>query len=77
MFCKMFEYKDEIPKEDFCKLLNIFQDEDRYLFAKNRDGEKVVASIIKDNIDFLIDCVSLNNEVPKCLVESEYFRDDS
>lgn len=76
MFCKMFEYKDEIPKEDFCKLLNIFQDEDRYLFAKNRDGEKVVSSIIKDNIDFLIDCVSLNNEVPKCLVESEYFRDE-
>lgn len=76
MFCKLFEYKNDISKEDFCKLLNIFQDEDRYLFAKNRDGERVVSCVIKDNIEFLIECVSLKNEVPKCLVESEYFRDE-
>lgn len=72
----LFELKSSLEPNEFIELLNLLKDKSRY-DRKNRDSETTFFSnLINENIDYLIEIVSQTKIVPKCLIESNIFRDE-
>ena len=71
----LFDIKNELDKEEFFDLLNLFMSRNNY----NRSyGLLTFDELISDNLDYLINTVSEINikKMPKCLAESKIFRDE-
>lgn len=73
---KLFELKSNFSPDEFCTLLGLFQDPNRY-DRKVRNSELCSFELlVKDNMDFLIDVVSQTKIYPRCLIVSSLFRDE-
>lgn len=73
---KLFELKSNFSPDEFCTLLGLFQDPNRY-DRKVRNSELCsFEHLVKDNMDFLIGVVSQTKIYPKCLIVSSLFRDE-
>lgn len=72
----LFENKDKIDISSFYQLLNIFQEKSSYDGKKRGSDKSIFNSLIEDNIEYLIQVVSSENKLPKCLTESTSFRDE-
>lgn len=72
----LFELKESLEPEEFCSLLNLLKEKSLY-DTKIRDSETTFfTTLVNENIDYLIEVVSQTKFIPKCLVESNAFRDE-
>lgn len=72
----LFELKSDFEPNEFIELLNLLK-EKSYYDRQNRDSETTFfTNLIAENIDYLIEIVSQTKSVPKCLIESSFFRDE-
>lgn len=72
----LFELKSSLEPHEFIKLLNLLKEKSCY-DRKNRDSEDTFfTNLINENIDYLIEIVSQTKSLPKCLIESNTFRDE-
>lgn len=72
----LFDLKLNLNPTEFIELLNLLKEKTSY-DRKNRDSETTFFSnLVNENIEYLIEIVSQNKSVPKCLIESSAFRDE-
>ena len=72
----LFELKSDLNPNEFCELLNLLKEKIIY-DRKSMDSETTFfANLVNENIDYLIGIVSQTKSLPKCLIESDVFRDE-
>lgn len=72
----LFELKSFFSPDELIELLGLLKDKSEY-DRKLRDSEMTsFAQLVQENIDYLIGIVSQTKIVPKCLVESNVFRNE-
>ncbi len=72
----LFSLKKDLSPYEFIKLLNLLEDKTCY-DKKSKDLETTLfTNLVKENIDYLIEISSQSEELPKCLIESQTFRDE-
>lgn len=73
----LFQLKSELEPSEFYELLTLLKEKDNYYRIGRRGGKlEDFSKLVDDNIDYLINLVSQVGNLPKCLVESEVFRDE-
>ena len=71
----IFSNINDISPEEFYYLLTVLKEKSSYNRTYNPKHLQI-EDLISNNIDYLIEMVSKQNEIPKCLVESSIFRDE-
>lgn len=72
----LFNLKSSLSTNELIELLGLLKDKSRY-DKKLKDSEMTsFAQLVQENVDYLIGIVSQTKIVPKCLVESNIFRDE-
>jgi len=72
----LFEFKFDLEPNEFIELLNLLKDKSTYDKKEKNSQETSFSTLVRDNIDYLIDVVTQTKIIPKCLMESSVFRDE-
>lgn len=70
----LFENKGEFDSSEFCELLTLLRNKEQY-DRKTRNGQNSFELLVGENVDYLINVATEADALPKCLIESEIFRD--
>ena len=71
---RLFENKSSFSKDEFCILLNLLQDSFQYKVIQRGEHIDVFSKLVNYNLDYLMECVIETGVVPRCLRESDVFR---
>ena len=71
---KLFTYKEAFTYEEFYYLISLLVEKSYYDKIDRKTNTSLFTNLISTNIDYLIEMVD-KIKMPKCLVESETFRD--
>ena len=72
----LFEVKSELDFNEFSILLSLLKEKVCYNVIEYGMEEPLFPTLVKENIDYLIEVVSKSNIMPMCLAESTFFRDE-
>lgn len=72
----LFDLKEELNQDEFCTLIDLLKEKSIYSRNNNNSDLTSFSTLINENIDYLIKIVSQTKLMPKCLVESNIFRDE-